>query len=229
MGQNKRTYLTTTNDKPDKIPQSYTRILQNLPLTLVANQIAMSTYLSSAQKQFLYYKHLGEQTFSQLTDHQLFWQYNPESNSIAMIVKHLWGNMLSRWTDFLTTDGEKETRNRDAEFENDTATRAEMMAQWDAGWKCLFDALGALTEADLERTIYIRNMGHSVMEAINRQLAHYPYHVGQIVFIGKMCRDEEWTSLSIPRGNSQTYNAGKFAQPKHNEHFTDEFLKDSKE
>jgi hypothetical protein len=145
----------------------------------------MSTsHLSSAQKQFEYYKLLGEKTFAQLTDEQLFWQYNPESNSIAMIVKHLWGNMLSRWTDFLTTDGEKESRNREAEFENDTTTREEMIRQWDAGWKCLFDALDALTEADLEKTVYIRNMGHTVMEAINRQLAHYPYHVGQIVFIG---------------------------------------------
>jgi hypothetical protein len=185
----------------------------------------MSTsHLSSAQKQFEYYKLLGEKTFAQLTDEQLFWQYNPESNSIAMIVKHLWGNMLSRWTDFLTTDGEKESRNREAEFENDTTTREEMIRQWDAGWKCLFDALDALTEADLEKTVYIRNMGHTVMEAINRQLAHYPYHVGQIVFIGKMCCDARWTSLSIPKGTSQAYNSDKFSQARRKEHFTDELL-----
>lgn len=188
-----------------------------------------TTYLTSAQKQFLYYKSLGEKTFSQLSDEQLFWQYNPESNSIAMIVRHLWGNMLSRWTDFLTTDGEKEWRNRDAEFENGTTTRQEMMAQWDAGWTCLFDALNALTENDLDKIIYIRNMGHTVMEAINRQLAHYPYHVGQIVFIGKMLLDDQWTSLSIPRGTSDTYNAGKFSQPKRKEHFTDELLDRKKE
>ncbi len=183
-----------------------------------------TTYLTSTQKQFLYYKSLGEKTFSQLSDEQLFWQFNPESNSIAMIVRHLWGNMLSRWTDFLTTDGEKESRNRDGEFENGTTTRQEMMAQWDAGWQCLFDALNALTENDLNKIIYIRNMGHTVTEAINRQLAHYPYHIGQIVFIGKMLLDDQWTSLSIPRGTSDSYNADKFSQPKRKEHFTNELL-----
>lgn len=188
-----------------------------------------TTYLTSANKQFLYYKSLGEKTFSQLSDEQLFWQYNPESNSIAMIVRHLWGNMLSRWTDFLTSDGEKEWRNRDAEFENSTTTRQEMMAQWDAGWQCLFDTLDTLTENDLDKIIYIRNMGHTVTEAINRQLAHYPHHIGQIVFIGKMLLDDQWISLSIPRGTSDAYNADKFLQPKRKEHFTDELLDRKKE
>jgi predicted secreted protein len=180
-------------------------------------------YLQSVIKQFEYYKLLGEKTFAQLPDDKLFWQYNDESNSIATIVKHLWGNMVSRWTDFLTSDGEKEWRNRDAEFENDIATRQEMMAKWDAGWKVFLDALKALTEDDLEKIIYIRNQGHTVVEAINRQLAHYSYHVGQIVLLGKMCA-VNWNSLSIPKGGSSEYNAGKFSKPAHRAHFTDEFL-----
>lgn len=186
-----------------------------------------SDYLQSVTKQFEYYKLLGEKTFAQLPDDKLLWQYNAESNSIATIVKHLSGNMLSRWTDFLTTDGEKEWRNRDGEFEADIATRTDMMALWDRGWQVFLHTLYALTDTDLDRIIYIRNQGHTVTEAINRQLAHYPYHIGQIVFIGKMAADT-WTSLSIPRGNSQSYNADKFAQPKQKGHFTDEFLKDKK-
>ncbi len=182
-------------------------------------------YLQSAINQFEYYKMLGEKTFAQLPDDKLFWQYNAESNSIATIVKHLWGNMLSRWTDFLTTDGEKDWRNRDAEFENDITTREELLAKWNEGWDCLFAALHSITENDLNKEIYIRNQGHTVMEAINRQLAHYPYHVGQIVFIGKMAANEKWTSLSIPKGNSKQYNTDKFSQPKHKEHFTTEYLK----
>lgn len=184
----------------------------------------MTDYLTSTRKQFEYYKMLGDKTFVQLTDEQLFWQYNAESNSIAMIVKHLWGNMLSRWTDFLTTDGEKDWRLRDAEFENDIASREELLSKWNAGWTCLFNALDSLTTDDLSKEIYIRNQGHSVVEAINRQLAHYPYHVGQIVFIGKMVLDAQWTSLSIPKGNSKIYNEDKFLKPKQKQHFTDDFL-----
>lgn len=183
-------------------------------------------YLPSALKQFQYYKQLGEKTFAQVSDEQLFWQYNDDSNSMATIVKHLWGNMLSRWTDFLTADGEKDWRDRDAEFENDIRTREELMAKWEEGWACFFRALDALTETDLDRIIYIRNQGHTVMEAINRQLAHYPYHVGQIVFLGKMLAVKGWTSLSIPKGNSQQYNAEKFSKPKERGHFTDEYLKE---
>lgn len=168
---------------------------------------------------------LGEKTFSQLKDESLFWTYNEESNSVATIVKHMSGNMLSRWTDFLTSDGEKEWRNRDAEFDNDVSSREELMQKWNDGWNCLFRALTSLTSADLEKIIFIRNQGHTVTEAINRQLAHYPYHIGQIVFIGKMLAQNGWTSLSIPKGNSQTYNAEKFSRPKENAHFTDEFLK----
>ena len=171
----------------------------------------ITDYLQSARKQFDYYKLLGEKTFAQLTDEQLFWQYNAESNSIATIVKHLWGNMLSRWTDFLTTDGEKEWRQREAEFDNDIQNREELMAKWNEGWDCLFQALDSLDESNFDTIIFIRNQGHSITEAINRQLAHYPYHVGQIVFIGKMLKEGEWASLSIPRGGTQQFNAAMFS------------------
>lgn len=182
----------------------------------------MSSYLNSIHKQFAYYKGLGEKTFAQLDDENLTWQPGPESNSIATIVKHIHGNMLSRFTDFLTDDGEKEWRNRDGEFENDLDTRDLLIEKWEEGWKTVFDAISSLTENDLERMIYIRNMGHTVIEALNRQLAHYAYHVGQIVYLGKMIRDDAWNSLSIPKGESKAYNAEKFAQPKRKKHFTDE-------
>ncbi|MBK7980907.1 MAG: DUF1572 family protein [Ignavibacteriae bacterium] len=185
-------------------------------------------FLDSAKKQFEYYKMLGEKTFSQVQDDKLFWQYNDESNSIATIVKHLWGNMLSRWTDFLTSDGEKEFRDRDAEFKNDISSREELLSKWNEGWSCFFNTINSLTANDLDKIIYIRNQGHTVAEAINRQLAHYPYHIGQIVFIGKLLCNENWTSLSIPKGNSKEYNADKFAQPKHKQHFTDEYINKNK-
>lgn len=185
-------------------------------------------YLESVKKQFEYYKMLGEKTFEQVEDQTLFWQYNEESNSMATIVKHMWGNMLSRWTDFLETDGEKEWRKREAEFENDIGNREELMEKWKEGWNCLFTAINPLTGADLDKIIYIRNQGHTVTEAINRQLAHYSYHVGQLVYIGKMAANHKWISLSIPRGNSKTYNEGKFSKPKQKGHFTDEFLKREK-
>ena len=185
-------------------------------------------YMTSVKKQFEYYKVLGERTFVQLNDEQLFWQYNVESNSIAIIVKHLWGNMMSRWTDFLTSDGEKEWRQREAEFDADIKDRAEMMDKWNKGWTCLFDALNGLSPNDMTRIIYIRNLGHTVYEALHRQLAHYSYHVGQITYIGRMVKGSEWQSLSIPRGQSKAYNENKFAQGKRREHFTDEYLNDEK-
>jgi hypothetical protein len=191
--------------------------------------IPSDAYIESATKQFEYYKLLSEKTFAQLTDDQLLWQYNQESNSVATIVKHMWGNMLSRWTDFLTTDGEKDWRNRDAEFENDIKGRKEMMAKWEEGWTCLLKALSSINEENIGNTIYIRHQGHSVMEAINRQLAHYAYHVGQIVFIGKMASDASWNSLSIPKGESKQFNDAKFSTKKHTAHFTDEFLKPTKD
>jgi len=181
-------------------------------------------YLNSIRKQFSYYKQLGDKTFAQLNDEDFFWKYNGESNSIAVIVKHLWGNMLSRWTDFFTTDGEKEWRQRDSEFEDDLVDRKSVLGKWDEGWNRLFETLNGLKEEDLEKIIYIRNEGHTVLEAINRQLAHYPYHVGQIVFIGKLLRNESWNSLSIPKNRSGDYNREKFSAERRRAHFTDEFL-----
>ena len=181
-------------------------------------------YLESVTKQFEYYKMLGEKTFDQIKEEDIFWQYNSESNSIAVIVKHLWGNMMSRWTDFLTTDGEKDWRNRDAEFEQDIRSKEELLAKWNEGWNCLFEAINSINKEDFGTIIYIRNMGHTIVEAINRQLAHYSYHVGQIVYIGRMIKGEEWKSLSIPKGKSMKYNKEKFSKPKPKEHFTKEFL-----
>lgn len=189
----------------------------------------MQNYLEGIRKQFAYYKMLGDKTIAQVSTEKLFWQYNEDSNSIAIIVKHLWGNMRSRWTDFLTADGEKTWRKRDEEFENDIQDKTELLQKWEEGWACLFDAINPLTDKDLNATIYIRNQGHSVTEAINRQLAHYAYHVGQLVFIGKMIQGESWQSLSIPKGGSKAFNQQKFAQDKHKQHFTDEFIQKRKE
>ncbi len=173
-------------------------------------------------KQFNYYRGLGEKAMAQVPDEALFWQANEESNSIATLVKHLWGNMLSRWTDFLSSDGEKPWRAREAEFDNDLSTRQSMMQKWNEGWDCLLSTLTSLKEDDLDKIIYIRNQGHSVKEAIERQLAHYPYHVGQIVFIAKMHANADWKSLSIPRGGTKDFNQQKFEQEKKRAHFTDE-------
>lgn len=185
-----------------------------------------NNYLESINKQFVYYKMLGDKTFAQLEESALFWQYNEASNSIAIMVKHLWGNMLSRWTDFLTSDGEKTWRNRDGEFEADIKDKAELLEKWEAGWKCLFTALDSINEQNFDTTIYIRNQGHTITEAINRQLAHYAYHIGQIVFLGRMIQGERWKSLSIPKGGSKAFNQAKFAQPKRQEHFTDSLVKE---
>ena len=165
-------------------------------------------YLESIIKQFEYYKSLGERTFSQITDEKLFWRYNFESNSIANIVNHLWGNMLSRWTDFLNSDGEKEWRDRDAEFEDSIVSGTELIHKWNEGWAILLETLRSLKENDMEKIVYIRTEPHSVVEAINRQLAHYSYHVGQIVFIGKMCA-QHWLALTIPKGKSKQFNVRK--------------------
>ena len=160
----------------------------------------------------------------QLEPEQLFVSVNEDTNSIAVIVKHLSGNMISRWTDFLTTDGEKEWRNRDGEFEETINTKAELMEVWNRGWDCFFNTFNALTPDQLETIIYIRNEGHTVMEAINRQLAHYPYHVGQMVFYAKMLKKTEWNSLSIPKNKSNSYNADKFSKEKSIKNFTDDEL-----
>jgi len=187
-----------------------------------------NNYLSSIKKQFAYYKMLGDKSFEQVEEEVFFWQPNTQSNSIAIIVNHLSGNMKSRWTDFLATDGEKEWRNRDTEFENSIRTKAELLKYWQQGWDCLFKALDSINENNFNTTIYIRNQGHPIVEAINRQIAHYAYHIGQMVYIAKMKNNEAWHSLSIPKGSSKQFNATKFTKEKHQAHFTDEFLENKK-
>ena len=179
-----------------------------------------TSFLKNSIVLFEYYKTLGEKTFKQISPEQLFWQANEDSNSIAIIIQHLHGNMLSRFTDFLTTDGEKEGRNRDSEFENVTNNAEEILQRWNEGWKVLLDTLHGLTDADLQKTVYIRNQAHSVLEAIQRQIAHYAYHVGQIVFQGKMI-SKEWTSLSIPRNKSADFNAHHSRRENQGNNFTD--------
>lgn len=178
-------------------------------------------YVQHLKSQFEYYKKLGEQAMHQLEPEQLFLAANEDTNSIAAIVKHLWGNMLSRWTHFLTEDGEKPWRNRDAEFENDLQSKDEVMEKWNEGWAVFLDALDSLRPEQLTETIYIRNEGHTVLDAINRQLAHYPYHVGQIVYAAKMLKTGTWNSLSIPRNSSTAYNQAKFAEERRTKHFTE--------
>jgi hypothetical protein len=165
-----------------------------------------TSYVEDAKAIFHQFKRLAEGAMSQVTDEQLCEALDPEMNSIAQIVKHLSGNMRSRWTDFLTTDGEKPTRNRDSEFEEPPATRAELIALWEDGWGCLFGALQGLSDADLTRTVTIRGEAHSVMQAINRQVAHYSYHCGQIVFLAKHLQATNWKSLSVPRKKSEDFN-----------------------
>ena len=212
-------------------------------------------FLRSANRQFLYYKTLGEKAIDQLEPEQLFVSLNDDTNSIATIVKHLHGNMMSRWINFLTTDGEKEWRNRDGEFDEsiniklseyrhaelDSASpetlnqvqgdkqqyitkKNELLKTWNEGWDCLFKALADLKPEQLSHIIYIRNEGHTALEAINRQLAHYPYHVGQMVFYAKILKKSDWTSLSIPKNKSNDYNADKFSKDKTKKHFTDDEL-----
>jgi len=178
-------------------------------------------FLESAGKLFRYYKKLGEGAIAQLNDEQVLAKPNEASNSIALIVHHLSGNMLSRWTDLLTSDGEKSWRNREGEFEETYPDKKTMMEAWEKGWKCLFDALDALKPSDLPTVIYIRNEGQTVLEAIQRQLAHYPHHVGQIIYQAKILKGAAFQSLSIPKGNSEKYNVEKFKQKKEVRHFTD--------
>ncbi|MCR8845886.1 DUF1572 domain-containing protein [Paenibacillus sp. SC116] len=187
--------------------------------------VEQHAYLDSIKKQFLYYKTIGEKAMEQVEPEQLFMAVHDDSNSIATIVKHLWGNMLSRWTDFLKTDGEKPWRDRDSEFENDIQTKEELLQKWNEGWACLFDALESIRPDQLSHIIYIRNEGHTVMEAINRQLAHYPYHVGQIVYAAKLLKKGSWDSLSIPRNRSNEFNANKFSNERAVKHFLDEELR----
>jgi len=169
-----------------------------------------TSYIQDSLDLFRYYKQLAERAIEQCPEEGLWSTLDPESNSIAIIVKHLAGNMRSRWTNFLSSDGEKPDRNRDTEFEEPPKTRAELIAMWESGWKLVFDALEPLSDADLARTITIRSEHHSVMQAINRQMAHYSSHVGQIVFLAKHLAAKatgKWTSLSIPRKGSRQFNA----------------------
>jgi uncharacterized damage-inducible protein DinB len=176
---------------------------------LMAHEFTTS-YVKDATDLFEYYKKLGERAIAQCRDEALFTELDAESNSIAIIVKHLSGNMRSRWTDFLTTDGEKPDRNRDTEFEQPPKTRAELLQLWERGWRYLFDALKTLNDSDMTRTVMIRTEPHSVMQAINRQIAHYAHHVGQIVFLAKHLTagtTGKWDSLSVPRGQSKAFSA----------------------
>ncbi len=158
-----------------------------------------ASYLEDALAIFRQYKKMAEAAMAQVSDEELFRPLDEEGNSIAILVKHMAGNMRSRWTNFLTTDGEKPDRNRDTEFETPAASRAELLRVWEDGWRLVFEAVGGLREADLGRTVTIRGEAHSVMQAIQRQVAHYAVHVGQIVLLAKHYRGREWTSLSIPR------------------------------
>lgn len=182
----------------------------------------MNSYLESSIKQFEYYKSLGDKTFEELTFKELKREFEEDSNSISIIVKHISGNMLSRWTNFLTEDGEKKWRQRDEEFIDSFQSKEEFLTAWSKGWDCLFNAIKPLKTEDLERIIYIRNGGHTVVEAINRQMMHYAYHVGQIVFLGKLTKGKNWQSLSIPKGKSKDYNKDKFAKDKSKRHFTED-------
>jgi len=165
-----------------------------------------TSYLKDSIAVLRYYKKLAERAMEQVNDNQLFATLDEEANSIAIIVKHMTGNMRSRWTDFLTTDGEKPDRNRDREFVDPPATREALLSDWEDGWNHVFGALEPLTEADLTRTVTIRGEAHSVMQAINRQLAHYPHHVGQIVLLAKHFACHRWQSLSVPRNRSAEFN-----------------------
>jgi Protein of unknown function (DUF1572) len=165
-----------------------------------------TSYIEDALAIFRQYKHLGERAMAQVTDEQIFATLDDESNSISIIVKHITGNMRSRWTDFLTSDGEKPTRNRDSEFVDPPDTRETLLRNWEQGWACVFSALEPLTDADLPRTVTIRGEAHSVMQAINRQLAHYPMHIGQIILLAKHYAGANWQTLSVARNRSSEFN-----------------------
>jgi hypothetical protein len=186
---------------------------------------ASANFLEISRKMFSYYKGLADKSMAVLSEDEIHLTPNQESNSIAVIVKHMSGNMLSRFTDFLTSDGEKEWRNRDAEFEDTYNSKQEMLEAWEKGWNCLFAALDSVTEATMMDIVYIRNEGHTVLEAFTRQIAHYSCHVGQIVYLAKMIRNTDWKTLSIARGQSSDFNKTKFDQEKGRGFFTDKMGK----
>jgi len=178
------------------------------------SEAIIQNYHEDAVKAMRAYKKLAEKAIAQLKDEEFFVTLDEEANSVAVVMKHMAGNMISRWTDFLTSDGEKPDRNRDMEFviESQT-TKDDVLAYWERGWKCVFDALEPLKPEDFEKTVLIRGEKHTIVQAINRQLMHYAYHIGQIVFLAKHFRSAEWTSLSIPRNRSADFNAYLGAQP----------------
>ncbi len=167
-------------------------------------------YLENITKQFKSYKEVADKTISQLEEKDLHWKYNEESNSIASIIVHLSENMLSRWTDFFTSDGEKKSRNRDAEFESHNLSKQELLIIWKKGWTCLFDALASINDTNFNQPIYIRNKEHKLIESITRQIAHYPYHIGQIAYVGKMILNDKWQTASIAKGKSKEFMKQEF-------------------
>ena len=181
-----------------------------------------NSYVSSIIKQCNYYKLIGERTFDQLTNDELHKEFANDSNSIAIIVKHMVGNMLSRFTNFLTEDGKKPWRHRDQEFIDTLTTREQLLDAWNNGWDITVKAIAPLEPKNLEDIVYIRNQGHTVTEALNRQLAHYAYHTGQIVLLGKIIKGQNWTTLSIPKGKTDEYNKEKFSKEKGRRHFTED-------
>ena len=185
------------------------------------NNDHIDNYLVSSKKQFHYYKSLADKAIAQVEDDQLFFEPDSKSNSIAVIIQHIYGNMLSRWTDFLTTDGEKDFRNRDQEFEAHIDNRELLLENWEKAWQVLFDALNSVNKENFDTIIYIRNMGHTITEAVNRQMTHYAYHVGQIVYLSRLY-SKNWESLSVAKGKSQEYNKEKFDKGKRRTHFTDD-------
>ncbi len=171
-------------------------------------------FLETSIRRFKYYKDLGDKTFIQLNEWDFHYQPNDESNSVALIIQHMAGNMLSRWTNFLTEDGEKEWRKRDEEFEVHQYSKQQLIELWEKGWACFLDTLASLKKKDLKKTVTIRQESLTVIDAINRQLAHYPYHIGQIIFLAKIIKNKNWQNLSIPKGNSQVYNnSGEVKDP----------------
>jgi len=181
-----------------------------------------SYYLKSVLLQFNYYKELGDKTIDQIPENKLSYKVNAQTNSINTIVKHLSGNMASRWSDFLTTDGEKKWRNREDEFNDTIQSKEDLIHLWNKGWEILFNSLEQLTDDDLEKINYIRNEGHTVVESINRQLCHYSYHVGQLVYLGVLICGKDWNSLSIPKGESDQFNSDKFSKPKTRKNFLED-------
>ena len=204
--KNKNQGRTYKNQKANTEARNLELQNSELVLKLRTNFMLAETFLSSYIKRSTYYKELADKTFAQLSEADFHYQPNEASNSIAIIIQHLVGNMLSRFTNFLTEDGEKEWRNRDTEFEEQQLSKEALLQKWEEGWACYLSTVKNLTTDDLLKTITIRSEELSVVDALNRQLAHYPYHVGQIVYIGRMIKNKEWQSLSIPKGQSQQFN-----------------------